>query len=55
MKKKDLCMYEVITSSLLADEFMFLNEKDNTLSVIDSNTNKVTDTIKVGQRPREYF
>ncbi|MFQ5766225.1 MAG: hypothetical protein ACE5GT_14990, partial [Rhodospirillales bacterium] len=28
------------------------NEKDNTISVIDGDTNKVTATIPVGQRPR---
>ena len=28
------------------------NEKDNTVSVIDSQTNKVEETIDVGKRPR---
>ena len=28
------------------------NEKDNTISIIDSETLEVVDTIKVGQRPR---
>jgi YVTN family beta-propeller protein len=51
MKKKILTV-AVLTSSLLADTIYVSNEKDNTISVIDSVTNKVTDTIKVGQRPR---
>lgn len=51
MKKKILCV-AVIASSLFADTIYVSNEKDNTISVIDSVTNKVTDTIKVGQRPR---
>ena len=28
------------------------NEKDNTVTVIDSDTLEVVETIKVGQRPR---
>ena len=28
------------------------NEKDNTISVVDLDKMEVTDTIKVGQRPR---
>ncbi len=50
--KKKILLIAIITSFVCADTVYVSNEKDNTLSVIDTTTNKVIDTIKVGQRPR---
>ena len=52
MKNKIITAAILSSSILLADTIYVSNEKDNTISVIDSLTNKVTNTIKVGQRPR---
>ena len=52
MKNKIITAAILSSSILLADTIYVSNEKDNTISVIDSLTNKVTETIKVGQRPR---
>ncbi len=40
------------SASALADRAFISNEKDNTVSVIDTDAGKVIQTIKVGQRPR---
>lgn len=50
--KKIVLASSLISTLLLADTIYVSNEKDNTISVIDSDTNKVVDTINVGQRPR---
>ena len=50
--KKIVLASTLISRLLLADTIYVSNEKDNTISVIDSDTNKVVDTINVGQRPR---
>ncbi|MGH1418137.1 MAG: YVTN family beta-propeller repeat protein [Hyphomicrobiaceae bacterium] len=42
----------VFSGSALADRAFVSNEKDNTVSVIDTDTRKVVKTVKVGQRPR---
>jgi YVTN family beta-propeller protein len=52
LMQKTIFTMAILTSALLADTIYVSNEKDNTISVIDSLTNKVTNTIKVGQRPR---
>ena len=52
MKKILLTASLFLSSSLLADTIYVSNEKDNTLSLIDSKTQKVIKTIQVGQRPR---
>ena len=41
-----------LTASALAYTIYVSNEKDNTVTVIDSNTLQVTNTLKVGRRPR---
>jgi YVTN family beta-propeller protein len=39
-------------SSAMAGTVYVTNEKDNTVSVIDTATGEVTSTINVGKRPR---
>ncbi|MEP2944524.1 MAG: YVTN family beta-propeller repeat protein [Hyphomicrobiales bacterium] len=42
----------LLTSPVFADEIWVTNEKDDTISVIDTDTLEVTRTIEVGERPR---
>ena len=49
---KKIGLVTILTSVLFADTIFVSNEKDNTISVIDSNTDKVIKTYEVGQRPR---
>src|SRR5688572_11843323 len=43
----------LITSTVASAYTVFVtNEKDNTVSIIDSAAQKVVKTVKVGQRPR---
>src|SRR5690606_41109348 len=57
MKFKTLLLSSMILASTAAaaeptHRLFATNEKDNTVSVIDSRTNKVETTIDIGQRPR---
>ena len=50
---KKISIATLFTASILSADIIYIsNEKDNTLSVIDSYSNKVVKTIEVGQRPR---
>ena len=49
---KKIGLVAVLSSTLLADLVFVSNEKDNTISVIDSKTDEVVKTYDVGQRPR---
>nr|MBS9782888.1 hypothetical protein [Arcobacter sp.] len=51
MLKKTI-LIAMSVSLLLSDTIFVSNEKDDTVSVIDSNTDKVIKTYEVGQRPR---
>ncbi|MCB1381702.1 MAG: YVTN family beta-propeller repeat protein [Notoacmeibacter sp.] len=42
----------LISTSALAHRVYVTNEKDDTVSVIDTETNEVVDTFEVGERPR---
>ncbi|MEP6133755.1 MAG: hypothetical protein ABJ220_09085, partial [Marinobacter sp.] len=41
-----------LSTPALASVAYVSNEKDNTLSIIDTDTHMVLETIEVGQRPR---
>ena len=43
----------LMSPTALADKIFVSNEKDNTVTVLDGDSLKITDTIKVGQRPRD--
>ena len=42
----------VFSTTANAHRVYVSNEKDNTISIIDSETNELVDTLKVGERPR---
>ena len=46
------CALLLAAGHAMANTAWVSNEKDNSLSLIDLNTLQVTDTLKVGQRPR---
>ncbi len=41
-----------MSQTALAERIFVSNEKDNTITVLDGDSLKITDTVKVGQRPR---
>lgn len=47
-----LVMWGLLSSTALADQIYITNEKDDTVSIIDSKTLTVIKTINVGERPR---
>ncbi|MBU2358048.1 MAG: hypothetical protein KKB02_03830, partial [Alphaproteobacteria bacterium] len=49
---KILALLALIASPAVADEIWVTNERDDTISVIDASTLRVTRTIPVGERPR---
>jgi len=51
---KKIGLVTILGSCLFADTIFVSNEKDNTISVIDSNTQKVIKTYEVGQYSKSY-
>lgn len=49
---KTLVLLALMASPAVADEIWVTNERDDTISVIDTDTLQVTRTIAVGERPR---
>ncbi len=47
-----LATFALFVSGAAAETAYVSNEQDNTISVIDGATLKVTQTIRVGKRPR---
>ena len=42
-----------LAQQAFAEKIFVTNEKDNTVTVLDGDSLKIVDTVKVGQRPRD--